>query len=530
MYSQYKVSGYNITTDPEFQNEFYGNEDELIEQFGELFIASKERKNKKIIGRLTALIAKYPQSPQLKNFLSVAYHSQGNYKKALEVNNRIMAEHPDYLFAKINEAHKYIEAGLAIKVPEILGEAMEIKDLYPERNLFHLAEVTGFYRVAIRYFAAIKNWELAENRFEILNNIAPDHPDTEAAEIFLFPGRMERNFQRWKEEEALRISVNCLKPVPTSRETQPPAFTHTEINNLYKYGLAIPREILESVLALPRTSLIEDLEKVLSDAITRYQYFKDAEWEEDSHNFPLHAIFLLGELKAENSLAVVLDFLKNEEEVLEFWFGDHLNSTLWLPIYLLAQNNLGALYEFILEPGINASPKATVSNALIQTAEHTPAGRNDILSIYKNIFIYFNNATLNDNVVDSDLLGLLIGDMIDAGFKETLPLIKQLYDKGYVGLMINGNYEEAESYFHKPLENNMRKIENIFSSYTTVLNTWAGYNEEEDFSEDTYFEDDYFEDDEIQLPVTSSKTGRNEPCPCGSGKKYKKCCLNNLPL
>ncbi len=23
------------------------------------------------------------------------------------------------------------------------------------------------------------------------------------------------------------------------------------------------------------------------------------------------------------------------------------------------------------------------------------------------------------------------------------------------------------------------------------------------------------------------KTGRNEPCPCGSGKKYKKCCLNS---
>jgi len=22
------------------------------------------------------------------------------------------------------------------------------------------------------------------------------------------------------------------------------------------------------------------------------------------------------------------------------------------------------------------------------------------------------------------------------------------------------------------------------------------------------------------------KTGRNEPCPCGSGKKYKKCCLS----
>jgi len=26
------------------------------------------------------------------------------------------------------------------------------------------------------------------------------------------------------------------------------------------------------------------------------------------------------------------------------------------------------------------------------------------------------------------------------------------------------------------------------------------------------------------VPVSSSKVGRNEPCPCGSGKKYKRCC------
>ena len=25
-------------------------------------------------------------------------------------------------------------------------------------------------------------------------------------------------------------------------------------------------------------------------------------------------------------------------------------------------------------------------------------------------------------------------------------------------------------------------------------------------------------------PVTSHKVGRNQPCPCGSGRKYKKCC------
>ena len=38
----------------------------------------------------------------------------------------------------------------------------------------------------------------------------------------------------------------------------------------------------------------------------------------------------------------------------------------------------------------------------------------------------------------------------------------------------------------------------------------------------------FFEDGEGVAPKqvirTSPKTGRNDPCPCGSGKKYKKCC------
>lgn len=30
----------------------------------------------------------------------------------------------------------------------------------------------------------------------------------------------------------------------------------------------------------------------------------------------------------------------------------------------------------------------------------------------------------------------------------------------------------------------------------------------------------------LQTPVTSQQTGRNDPCPCGSGRKFKKCCMN----
>ncbi|MCW9089383.1 MAG: YchJ family protein [Gammaproteobacteria bacterium] len=34
----------------------------------------------------------------------------------------------------------------------------------------------------------------------------------------------------------------------------------------------------------------------------------------------------------------------------------------------------------------------------------------------------------------------------------------------------------------------------------------------------------FYVDGELLPPVAAAKVGRNDPCPCGSGKKYKKCC------
>jgi len=171
MTENYTISGYNITTDPYFQNHRFGYTTELTKQLETLFVESQDKKNKKIIDKLSKLIIEYPSSPQLKNFLSVAHHIKGNYDKAIEVNNWILSEHPDYLFAKLNEANKYIDAKSFDKVPDILGESLDLKQLYPERNLFHLVEVTGYLKVVIRYLSAIGNIELAENRLEILKSI-----------------------------------------------------------------------------------------------------------------------------------------------------------------------------------------------------------------------------------------------------------------------------------------------------------------------------------------------------------------------
>ena len=35
---------------------------------------------------------------------------------------------------------------------------------------------------------------------------------------------------------------------------------------------------------------------------------------------------------------------------------------------------------------------------------------------------------------------------------------------------------------------------------------------------------DYISEPKPQAPVVTEKVGRNDPCPCGSGKKFKNCC------
>ena len=49
-------------------------------------------------------------------------------------------------------------------------------------------------------------------------------------------------------------------------------FNHQTINNLYEEDFKIPTVKLHHILALPRQTLIEDVEKILDDVEKRHEY------------------------------------------------------------------------------------------------------------------------------------------------------------------------------------------------------------------------------------------------------------------
>ena len=525
--SKIEITGYNITTDPHLFDKEYAITPDLsarLERYHEMALKGK----KSSVQKLIEAIEEHPNNPQLKNYLSVLYGQIGNTEKVYETNRWIVAEHPNYLFGKLNLANEYYLKKEYHKMPEILGDAMELKALYTNRETFHINEVLSFLKTAILYFTAIGDIKQAEVRYNIIQEIAPDSEDAEFALEQLYLARMEASAKRYEEEEKARISVKT-KDQKITTTTEAPKFANPEIEWLYTHGLYIGEEMLTTLLSLPRKSLISDLELVLHDSIERYTYFQELTeevgWYEEEMSFVVHAICLLGKLESTKSIEKVFTALKQSEDYLELYLGDFLTAVIWEPIYKMTNQNLAVCKQFILKPGVNTYARIIVSDVVEQIALHQPERRKEAIQWFKEVFHFFLNSKLEDNVIDSDLIGLMVCNVIDIEGKELLPEIENLFEKGIVSKGVCGSWDEVEEAFQRPDNyDNKRAILPISDRYEEITSTWAGYNEGQRIS--SYdSRDDYYEPSVLPI-IKERKIGRNDSCPCGSGKKYKKCCLN----
>ena len=328
-----------------------------------------------------------------------------------------------------------------------------------------------------------------------------------------------------------------------------PNLIHPEIGALYEHDFSIPRETIERILALPRPSLIKDLEEVLAEAIRNfkdYDGFYEAAPEESLFLAPAHAIFLLGELGAIEALPSLNKFLSQEEAFIDFWLGDLVTEEIWQPIYKLAEADIVQLLPFVSQPvpyifakaphlraallylGLNRKERQLVPSysktfqELTRQAKATPSFTEENNNLTNAVFF----------ALDYGLVELM--DEIEPAVKEEL---------------IDDYGPESWEIVQKELIDNEPEetIQDIYEHYEAIKE-W--YNFEEPTAIDSNFkankeyksrEFDYSPPKEKNIdPRLVPKTvyndttpfkkagpdvGRNEPCPCGSGKKYKKCCL-----
>lgn len=139
------------------------------------------------------------------------------------------------------------------------------------------------------------------------------------------------------------------------------------------------------------------------------------------------------------------------------------------------------------------------------------------------------------DAADTEFLDLFAMDLAALQEQRFRPLIDRWFAEGVIGgflprpIDIDANYAVSYDELNEELTRRER-----FDELIDYLSEWPWFNssDPEEFkdtrgdSDETTLEEMLEYEARQPLVRDGRKIGRNEPCPCGSGKKYKKCCLD----
>lgn len=210
---------------------------------------------------------------------------------------------------------------------------------------------------------------------------------------------------------------------------------------------------------------------------------------------PVHAWRTLGQLRAEASVEPLLSIAKTLEE------DDAVDLELPVVFGMIGPVAIPHIAGFLSDRSNPTSSVATAISGLSEIVARYPDCRGECIGIL---------ARMLEPPADTDrtIGGFAVSALIDLQAVEAIDTIHNAFRRNAVDLSIVGDEEDVE------IELGLRdRRATPAPRYAILPAGWSPRPSADRIQRDIH-----------ALP-RRQKIGRNEPCPCGSGKKYKKCCL-----
>jgi uncharacterized protein YecA (UPF0149 family) len=487
----------------------------------------------------------------------------GQRNRAERLMEKTIEQHPTYILGFSNKLQNLETEEEAKKYMHLLGEPRDIRTIKPNQEFYHIQDFVTYTACAAQIECLLGDRESAVDRLEQLMELEQDRHILRKVATNISMMSYRDISKRMEESRNLTVSAEHRVTYGLNLSAQRPPLQHSELEIFYQYSESeIDVEQVKAIFNQYGEALISDLLTILDDNIRKSdEYYDRPEWDEKTSAFTVHALYCLGALKQKETLQNVLNQFRAGEEHCEFWFSDYIGDYFSKTLYLLGESQLEVLEQFIQEPYILGWHKAYVIDAVEQVAHHQLERRAEVLDWLKRNLEFFRTHRNDKTIFDTIPVTSMVGAIVNIRGIELLNLVEELYAKNWVDPMVFGDLETVKAEIKMPLEAYDKKEMplNLEEFYTKAYEQrQAKYTINESFErlEETTkpqsraeklidkmsfanmlgglggndFDDDSYQEPPQQkksssTPRPKAKVGRNDPCHCGSGKKYKKCCL-----
>lgn len=512
---------FEITFDPK---PLEGRSDYFM-SVGEELLNHVTVRNKPNLKKVERFFEKWKQFPEVWNWYYQALKKNNRMVEADKLLNETLKRFPDYHFAKCEYIFSLLKKDEIEKaISQLGGDEPDIKRWYPDRDVFHFQEAIVYYALYMELEIKKGNFEKADEYLDLVREWDVKDRVVKVYAEKILDARSKKEYDDFFEREE---NYTYVKPEPPENYEFSKDFVHPEIEFLYENNEPITDEFIASVLSLPRDTAILDLEKILYLCM-----FDPEEMDLELGRFTSlqHAVWFLYELNAVESSELISFILQMDAEFMDWWFGDFSSENLWQTIYICLEKELDNFLTIVKNPNLYTFFKSIVLDALEFYAEQSLENKSSVTEILGNLLQFFIDNADSEETLDYTLIGLIESSAIDIQAKELLPLIKRARELGIVDEFVNGKIEDVEKLFDSPLsEWRTKKLKSIYELAEGERIKWrhSMEDDEEDADDDVLYYGDNSSQTDYPLPYeerSTPKVGRNEPCPCGSGMKYKKCC------
>ena len=228
----------------------------------------------------------------------------------------------------------------------------------------------------------------------------------------------------------------------------------------------------------------------------------------------VYALYLLAQFREKNAYPLIVQYFRDlghEDDALNPT-GDLITEDLNSILASVCQGDLNLIKQLIEDPKVNEYVRCSAISSLVILYNSDQLSREDLVSYL---------GTILEKEDDPSLLSFIACMASDIHPKELYDVLAECFDQERLekGVIDREDFDDCmqmdiETVLAELKEN---KFYQLINNVISEMEWWACFHPE------THSKQSLSTGHEQAYPST---VGRNDPCPCGSGKKYKKCCLN----